>query len=493
MGVPSSTANDLPSKAGIPSPRIARRRADVIVVGAGVFGSAMAVTLARQSRSVLLLEKSLPEPDRMVGEIMLPGGVQALEKLGLDDCLQGIDGVPIKGYQISLNGRPVDVPYPFYPSHVDVSASEKRHAGTARFEGMSLRNGRLLRNLRDAAAKEANITIVETEVNGLIKLQDTNQVIGVKSSTGGKREEFFAPLTIAADGSRSKFRKETTAQKPVSKSKFWALTMQGVTLPLPLHGNIVLGDDFSLVLLFQNTPDDTRAFINVPDGIDAAKASNGGVFNYMRNHVLPNLPPTVQSAFSDSLDRGKVRCMPNSTLPAAVNRVPGLLVAGDALNMRHPMTGGGMTVALKDVVLLRELLSPALLPDLTDHKQVMMQMTKFHSRRKKHSFVINVLAQAIYMLFDANNYYLRLLRQGLMEYFNRGGPNVNEMAGFLSGTLEQPMCLVYRFCAVGLFAVRFLWLSRPIWQFPLTLIDCICMLVVASWFLIPCIISEAMS
>ena len=63
--------------------RSIHHEADVIVVGAGILGSALAITLARQGRSVILLEKSLKEPDRIVGELLQPGGVAALEKLGL--------------------------------------------------------------------------------------------------------------------------------------------------------------------------------------------------------------------------------------------------------------------------------------------------------------------------------------------------------------------------------------------------------------------------
>jgi squalene monooxygenase len=57
--------------------------ADVVIVGAGIAGCAMAVALGNQGRSVILLEKSLQEPDRIVGELLQPGGVRALEKLGL--------------------------------------------------------------------------------------------------------------------------------------------------------------------------------------------------------------------------------------------------------------------------------------------------------------------------------------------------------------------------------------------------------------------------
>ena len=65
------------------SRRILHHEADVVVVGAGIFGCAIAVALGSQGRSVLLLEKSLKEPDRIVGELLQPGGVSALEKLGL--------------------------------------------------------------------------------------------------------------------------------------------------------------------------------------------------------------------------------------------------------------------------------------------------------------------------------------------------------------------------------------------------------------------------
>lgn len=67
--------------------REVRRRvhheADVVIVGAGIVGCAAAVAFGKQGRSVLLLERSLKEPDRIVGELLQPGGVLALEKLGL--------------------------------------------------------------------------------------------------------------------------------------------------------------------------------------------------------------------------------------------------------------------------------------------------------------------------------------------------------------------------------------------------------------------------
>jgi squalene monooxygenase len=36
-------------------------------------------------------------------------------------------------------------------------------------------------------------------------------------------------------------------------------------------------------------------------------------------------------------------------MPSKERLIDGVLVIGDALNMRHPLTGGGMTVSLRDV------------------------------------------------------------------------------------------------------------------------------------------------
>lgn len=57
---------------------------DVVIVGAGVLGSAMAAVLARDGKKVVVVERDLKEPDRIVGELLQPGGYRALKELGLE-------------------------------------------------------------------------------------------------------------------------------------------------------------------------------------------------------------------------------------------------------------------------------------------------------------------------------------------------------------------------------------------------------------------------
>ena len=92
-----------------------------------------------------------------------------------------------------------------------------------------------------------------------------------------------------------------------------------------------------------------------------------------------------------------MRSMPNSFLPPSTSSELGIILLGDAMNMRHPLTGGGMTVALNDVVYLRDLLKG---DATTDQEVTMVQMELFFWKRKELSTVINVLAQALYTLFS---------------------------------------------------------------------------------------------
>ena len=94
--------------------------------------------------------------------------------------------------------------------------------------------------------------------------------------------------------------------------------------------------------------------------------------------------------------------MPNNFLaPAPIDR-RGVMCLGDALNMRHPLTGAGMTVAFNDVIIIRDLLHG--IDDLRDYNAMLRASRTFYRRRKmNHSFTVNVLSVALYELFAAND------------------------------------------------------------------------------------------
>jgi squalene monooxygenase len=490
---------DTPSESSIdlePDTQEERRRihheADVVIVGAGILGSALSVALANQGRSVILLEKSLKEPDRIVGELLQPGGVQALEKLGLRHTLDDIDAIPVKGYTVLYHAEQVPIPYPALPAERQPEISEKS-AILKRAEGRSFHHGRFVSQLRAAAMSHSNITVFETEATSIVKSSATKEILGVETLTHKSQKDFFfGSLTVICDGYASKFRKSYIQHTPKVKSKFWGLELIDCPLPIPQHGTVVLGDN-APVLLYQIGTHETRVLVDIPEGLKSTSTANGGVKGHLKNVVLPSLPAMVQPSFQDALDRGNLRSMPNSFLPPSTNITPGLAILGDAMNMRHPLTGGGMTVALSDVVLLSSLLAPENVPDLTDTTLVLSQLRTFHWRRKSLTSVINVLAQALYSLFAADDWQLKYLQKGCFRYFQRGGRCIDDPVSLLGGILPSPLLLFLHFFSVAILAIWVLISENGIFLLPWSLVQAVLVFGKACEVIFPYIFAELRS
>ncbi|EGS21420.1 uncharacterized protein CTHT_0032780 [Thermochaetoides thermophila DSM 1495] len=469
-------------KARVVERREQHHEADVVVVGAGVFGCAIAYALANQGRSVILLERWMHEPDRIVGELLQPGGCETLRKLGMGDCLEGIDAAPCYGYHVIYRGEEVSFPYPPVDKHGNIIWNADVTKFTSRPEGRGFHHGRFIMNLRRKCLNHENISVFETEVTATIKDTHSKAVLGVQTQTkdpktGKKKPDcFFGSLTIIADGYASIFRKELLGTEPVVRSKFYGLELIDCQLPSQGYGHVVIGDG-ALALLYQIGTHETRALIDVP--LDAAKPETGGVRGYIERVVLPALPPQVQPAVRKAMADGKIpKSMPNSWLPSCKQtRNDGVILLGDAHNMRHPLTGGGMTVAFNDAYLLSQLLHPERVPDLADYNAVHSAMSTFHWKRKSLTSIINVLAQALYSLFAADDWQLRALQKGCFRYFQLG--MTEAPVSLLGGLLQRPLTLAYHFFSVAFLAI---WLN---------MIDCCSGKGVLGVFMLPVALVQA--
>jgi 2-polyprenyl-6-methoxyphenol hydroxylase-like FAD-dependent oxidoreductase len=65
---------------------------DVVIVGAGIAGSALALSVARTGYGVAVLEKSVVHADRVRGEFIVPWGVAEARDLGILDLLESAGG-----------------------------------------------------------------------------------------------------------------------------------------------------------------------------------------------------------------------------------------------------------------------------------------------------------------------------------------------------------------------------------------------------------------
>ncbi|KAM4735455.1 squalene monooxygenase isoform 1-T1 [Anableps anableps] len=419
---------------------------EVVIVGAGVLGSAMAAVLARDGRRVTVVERDLKEPDRIVGELLQPGGFRALRELGLEGSVEGLDAHQVNGYVIhDMESRSeVEIPYPEEKGRIQC--------------GRAFHHGRFIMGLRRAAMAESNVRFIEGTVTSL--LEEDGCVTGVqyKDKETGDIKDIHAGLTVVADGCFSKFRKSLVSGKARISSHFVGCLMKDCPQFKSNHAELVLANP-SPVLIYQISSSQTRVLVDIRGEMPR------DLPGYMAEKIYPQLPEHLKEAFMEALQNDRLRSMPASFLPPSPVNKPGVLLLGDAYNMRHPLTGGGMSVALNDVCIWRSLLRN--IPDLYDDVALLQAKKKFHWERKSsHSFVVNVLAQALYELFAATDNSLHELRKACFQYFKLGGPCITGPIGLLSVLSPKPMTLIGHFFAVALYAIYFnfkseSWSTKP--------------------------------
>ncbi|EMP30287.1 Squalene monooxygenase [Chelonia mydas] len=388
---------------------------EVIIVGSGVLGSALAAVLSRDGRNVTVVERDLKEPDRIVGELLQPGGYNALKELGLEDSVEGLDAHIVNGYIIHDLESKSEVEIP-YPNSADGLVQS----------GRAFHHGRFIMGLRKAAMAEPNSKFIEGTVLQLLEEDDCVVGVQYKDKETGDIKELHAPLTIVADGLFSKFRKNLVSNKVTVSSHFVGCILKNSPQFKANHAELVLANP-SPVLIYQISSNETRVLVDIRGEMPK------NIKEYMTEKIYPQLP--------------------------------GVLLLGDAYNMRHPLTGGGMSVVLNDIKIWRSLLQD--IPDLYEDSAILQAKKTFYwSRKRSHSFVVNVLAQALYELFAARDDSLHQLRQACFHYFKLGGECVSGPVGLLSVLSPKPMVLIGHFFAVALYAVYFCfksesWVMKP--------------------------------
>ncbi|KAA8531532.1 hypothetical protein F0562_006241 [Nyssa sinensis] len=417
---------------------------DVIIVGAGVAGAALAHTLGKDGRRVLVIERDLTEPDRIVGELLQPGGYLKLIELGLEDCVEEIDAQRVFGYALFKDGRNTRLTYPLEKFHSDVA-------------GRSFHNGRFIQRMRQKAATLPNVRIEQGTVTSLLEENRTIKGVQYKTKTGQELRA-YAPLTIVCDGCFSNLRRSLCNPKVEVPSCFVGLVLENCQLPCPNHGHVILGDP-SPILFYPISSTEVRCLVDVP-GQKVPSIANGEMADYLKTMVAPQIPPELHDAFVAAIDKGTIKTMPNRSMPAAPHPTPGALLMGDAFNMRHPLTGGGMTVALSDIVVLRDLLKP--LRDLNDATSLCRYLESFYTLRKPVASTINTLAGALYKVFCASPDQARKeMREACFDYLSLGGVCSEGPVALLSGLNPRPLSLVLHFFAVAIYGVGRLLLPFP--------------------------------
>jgi squalene monooxygenase len=406
---------------------------DICVVGAGVAGAAMAAYLGDHGFKVAVVEKDMREQDRIVGELMQPGGVNQLMEMRLEHVLDGYDAQPITGYALFMNGQHFTIKYP---------GSET---------GRGLHNGKLLVQMRAHLLSHTCVTVIEGTAVAL--MEGPNKVTGLRyiPKDDDSISEINASLTIVCDGMFSSFRDTLSDTTKTVSSYFLGLILHDCELPFPNHGHVIAAEPLP-VLAYPVSSAETRVLIDFP--AEHAPRRGEELSKYLREKIGPQMPAEIQASYYKAVEEGKFKVMPNHLIPARPKLRSGAMLVGDSLNMRHPLTGGGMTVALTDVHHLGDRLIA--IRDSFKAEEIDAAVGAFYDKRNAQNASINILADALYRVMSDKD-----LKEACYSYLQMGGKKSSVPLSLLAAVNRNNRKLLQHFFAVAMHGVRRILLPLP--------------------------------
>ena len=315
---------------------------DVVIVGGGIAGGALATVLARKGIAVAVLERDLMPTDKVRGEFMAPWGVAELQRLGLLDTLQTAGGVFVKRSIPYDENQPGDAALPFA---LDLSVILPGVPGPFCMGHPAMCTA--LAAAAEAAGAVWRRGVEEIDVSA-------GSPPSVAFSHGGVRTQWRPRLVIGADGRNSRVRRQLG---------FAVLTDPPRNL---LGGMLVDG--------VPDWPQDTQTigtegrlhFLVFPQGGDRIRLYLCYDFADKTPYAGPNRQQNLIAAFAG------LTCLPYARNIAQARPIgpfnsfsnedhwiedptaPGVVLVGDAAGHNDPIIGQGLSIALRDVRLVSE-------------------------------------------------------------------------------------------------------------------------------------------
>ena len=327
--------------------RVSSITPEVVIVGAGVAGSALAIMLGRRGYRVLLLEKSLVHTDRVRGEVLVPWGVAEVQKLDLVDGLvaggahfttraisyaQGIEpeiarsrardqGGIVPGVKGSLNLG--------HPKICEALNEEARRLGVALLRGVE--------RIEVAPGPRPSIAFVH----------------------GGERTALSPRLIVGADGRGSTIAKQMGARvfsDPVHHFLSGLLVDGLDEWPINEQSSGNIGD-IGYYLFPQSHG---RARLYAAHGLEQKSrfAGSGGSQRFIEAFDHPAMP--YRTCLKQLRPAGPCHGYANNDVWLDQITAPGVVLIGDAAGTNDPSIAQGLSLSFRDVRLVSDALAHGL-------------------------------------------------------------------------------------------------------------------------------------
>ena len=310
---------------------------DIITVGGGLGGSALAQAMAAAGKRVLVVEAETEFRDRVRGEQVPSWGVAETKELGIHDLLRKTCAHETPYWQTYIG--------PMALENRDLRATTPQGCANMTFYHPAMQETLL------AAAENTGATVMR---GAHVRAVEPGVEPAVTVERDGKSDRFTARLIAGCDGRNSSVRKGTgfaTEQEP-DRMQLSGLLMDGLDVPEDTQFVFLDIEGGTGSIFFPQGNGRVRTYF-------ASRASDGPRFSGVKDipaytERLRRAAPEGEKWFANAKPAG-----PLATFNGAESYVPrpyanGVALIGDAAATSDPTWGQGLSLTLRSVRTLRD-------------------------------------------------------------------------------------------------------------------------------------------
>lgn len=317
---------------------------EVIVVGGGVAGCALAVRLAEAGVAVTVLEREHVYRDIVRGEALVPWGFQEAVALGVADVILETEGVSVMTrmvpYDESLTveqaqrrARELAGVVDGAPGVVGVGHPELREAlATAAAKAGAV----VIRGVRRSVVSGGPDPSVSYDVDGSTRVERCRLVVGADGKKSATRTALGLPLTTTAA------RVRLTGML-VDDGGAWDRAETAISVDGRNQFIVIPRADHRLRLYVARREDD-------PEPLQGPRA----ISEFLKSFRTPIFP--CSDMMAESTPIGPCATFPMNDAWVDEPVVPGVALIGDAAGWSNPVTAQGLAISLRDARMLSEAL-----------------------------------------------------------------------------------------------------------------------------------------
>ena len=312
---------------------------DIVTVGGGLAGATLATVMAQQGARVLVLEREIRFKDRVRGEALFPWGAAELEALGLRALLLATCANENRWWDDFLGGEQI--------GHRDTVTETPGGAATMTFYHPAMQETLL------NAAVEAGAEV--RRGSRAVELRPGEPAI-VRVEQDGGTETVAARMVVGANGRNSVVRHWAgfASHQDPPRLRIAGVLLEGVSaLPRDTTQMMINPESGKSAILVPQGGGRVRAYVVSSSRQERMLSGDGDVPRFISEAVLAGVRPKL---FDSVTTAG-----PLATFEGADSWVEhpyrnGVALIGDAAATSDPSWGQGLSLSVRDVRVLRDVL-----------------------------------------------------------------------------------------------------------------------------------------